>query len=66
LPTGTRIHVRLDEDLGSKISTPGESFAATVADDVQVNGQTVIARGARADGTVVDAKPQGISRAALT
>lgn len=59
LPAGTRIHVRLDQDLGSKISQPGDSFTATVADDVMVNGQTVIAKGARADGTVVDAKPLG-------
>ena len=59
LPTGTQIRVRLDEDLGSKISQPGDSFSATVADDVVVNGQTVIAHGARADGTVIDAKPLG-------
>jgi hypothetical protein len=59
LPKGTRIRVRLDQDLGSKISKPGDSFSATVSDDVVVNGQTVIARGSRADGTVVDAKPLG-------
>jgi hypothetical protein len=59
LPAGTRIHIRLDEDLGSKISQPGESFNATVADAVSINGQTVIPRGARADGTVIDAKPLG-------
>lgn len=59
LPSGTHLHVRLDEDLGSKISQPGETFNATIADDVIVNGQTVIAKGARADGTVVDAKPLG-------
>ncbi len=59
LPAGTRIHVRLDEDLGSKISQSGDSFSATVSDDVIVNGQTIIARGSRADGTVVDAKPLG-------
>ncbi len=59
LPTGTRIHVRLDEDLGSKISQSGDSFTATISDDVVANGQTVIARGSRADGTVVDAKPLG-------
>jgi hypothetical protein len=59
LPAGTRIHVRLDQDLGSKISRPGDNFGATVAEDVQVNGQTVIARGARAEGTVIDAKPLG-------
>jgi len=59
LPVGTQLRVRLDEDLGSKISQPGDSFNATIADDVMVDGQTVIARGARADGTVVDAKPLG-------
>ncbi len=59
LPSGTRLHVRLDQDLGSKISQPGDSFTATVADAVMVNGQTVIPRGARADGTVVDAKALG-------
>lgn len=59
LPSGTRIRVRLDQDLGSKISQPGESFTATVANDVIVNGQTVIPQGARAEGTVIDAKPLG-------
>jgi hypothetical protein len=59
LPAGTRLNVRLDQELGTKISQPGESFTATVADDVKVNGQTVIARGSRADGTVIDAKALG-------
>jgi hypothetical protein len=59
LPVGTELRVRLDEDLGSKISQPGDSFAATLADDVLVSGQVVIAKGSRADGTVVDAKPLG-------
>ncbi len=59
LPAGTRLRVRLDEDLGSKISRSGDSFSATVADDVVVNGQTVIPRGAHAEGTVIDAKPLG-------
>ena len=59
LPSGTRIRVRLDQDLGSKISQAGDSFSATVADDVLVNGETVIPKGARAEGTVIDAKPLG-------
>ena len=63
LPSGTRLHVRLDQDLGSKISQPGDSFTATVADAVMVNGQTVIHRGARADGTVIDAKAWVASKA---
>ena len=59
LPAGTSLRVRLDEALGSKISQSGDSFTATVSDDVMVNGQTVIARGSRADGTVIDAKALG-------
>lgn len=59
LPIGTSIRVRLDQDLSSKTSQPGDTFQATVADDVTVHGQTVIARGSRADGTVVDAKALG-------
>lgn len=59
LPAGTHLRVRLDQDLGSKISQAGDSFSATVADDVLVNGQVVIPRGARAEGTVIDAKPLG-------
>lgn len=59
LPTGTAIRVRLDTDLGSKISQPGDSFTATVADSVMKNGEVVVPKGARAEGTVVDAKPLG-------
>lgn len=59
LPSGTTIRVRLDTDLGSKISQPGDSFSATVADDVRKDGDVVIPKGARAEGTVVDAKPLG-------
>ena len=59
LPAQMRIRVRLDQDLGSKINQPGDTFTATVADDVVVNGQTVIRQGARAEGTVIDAKPLG-------
>ena len=59
LPANTHLRVRLDQDLGSKISQPGQTFAATVASDVVVNGETIVPRGARAEGTVVDAKPLG-------
>ncbi|MFP5208568.1 MAG: hypothetical protein ACLGRW_04685 [Acidobacteriota bacterium] len=59
LPAGTRVRVRLDQDLGSKLSMTGDTFTATVVDDVVVNGHVVIPRGLRAQGTVVDAKPLG-------
>ena len=59
IPAGTRLRVRLDQDLGSKISQPGETFTATVVDPVIVNGQTIIPREAQAEGLVVDAKALG-------
>ena len=59
IPVNTPLRVRLDEDLGSKISQPGESFGATVVDPVVVNGQTVIPARAHAEGTVIDAKALG-------
>lgn len=59
IPAGTHLRVRLDQDLGSKVSQDGEDFTATVANDVVVDGQTVIPRGAQAEGTVVAAKALG-------
>jgi hypothetical protein len=59
IPAGTRIRVSLGQELGSKISQAGQSFSATVADPIVVNGVTVVRAGARASGTVVDAKSLG-------
>jgi len=59
IPAGTEITVRLGDAVGSKISQPGQSFSATVARDVQIDGNTVIPSGASASGVVVDAKPLG-------
>jgi hypothetical protein len=59
VPAGTTLTVRLGEAIGSKLSSPGDSFKATLADDVTVDGNTVIPAGAEAKGTVVDAKPLG-------
>jgi hypothetical protein len=66
VPAGTTLTVRLGEALGSKLSTPGQSFTATLASAVTVDGNTVIPAGASARGTVVDAQPLGkIKGAAL-
>lgn len=59
IPAGTPITVRLGEALSSKTSSAGQGFTATVAQPVVVDGKTVIARGAAAHGTVVDAKAMG-------
>lgn len=59
IPAGTHIAVRTQQDLGSKISQAGETFTATVALPIKIEGQTVIHTGAPVSGTVVDAKPLG-------
>ena len=59
IPSGTALMVRLGDTLSSKDSHAGDSFSATVARPVQVNGKTIIDQGARASGTVVDAKGMG-------
>jgi hypothetical protein len=51
--------VVLDQAVGSKISTPGQAFSATVQAPVEVNGRVAIPKGARASGIVRDAKPAG-------
>jgi hypothetical protein len=59
IAAGTNVTVRLVDSLSSKTSSPGDSFSATLEDPVVVDGNTVIPAGARAKGTVVDAKPLG-------
>lgn len=59
VPAGTALTVKLGQQLGSKISQAGQSFNATLAHDVAVNGQTIIPAGASATGTVVNAQPLG-------
>jgi hypothetical protein len=59
VPAGTVLTVRLANAVGSKISTAGQTFTATVATPVEVDGKTVIPAGASASGIVVDAKPLG-------
>jgi hypothetical protein len=59
LPQQTAIHVTLDQALSSNHSRPGDHFDATVAEDVVVNGRTVIPQGSHVEGLVVDARHSG-------
>jgi hypothetical protein len=59
VPAETVVSVVLDEQVGSKISTPGQEFHATVQSPIEVDGRTAIPKGARATGVVKDAKPAG-------
>jgi hypothetical protein len=56
---GTKLTIKLSDDLGSKTSQTGQSFSATLDKDVVVDGQTAIAAGANVSGTVVIAHSYG-------
>ena len=59
IPAGRVLTIRLGDAVGSKLSQPGQSFGGSLAKPVEVDGQTVIAAGAKVHGEVVDAKPLG-------
>src|SRR5882762_644466 len=56
VPADTVISVVLDQSLGTKTSTSGQTFAATVNEPIEIDGKSAILKGARASGIVKDAK----------
>lgn len=66
IPADTPITVRTQSALGSKTSQSGDSFSATVADPITVNGEVVVPEGAQAQGTVVEAVAKGKIKGAAT
>src|SRR5690348_1418248 len=59
VPADTRLSVVLDQSVGSKISTSGQAFSATVEAPVEVNGRVAIPRDAHVAGVVTEAKAAG-------
>jgi len=59
VPEGTGIAVRLLDSLSSARNHGGDTFAATVAEPVFVNGWVAIPRGSDVTGRVLTARPSG-------
>ncbi|HXX71143.1 MAG TPA: BON domain-containing protein [Candidatus Acidoferrum sp.] len=59
VPAGTDLVVTTSQALGSKLSQTGQTFLASVAQTVSVDGQTAIPKGSAVSGTVVTAKEKG-------
>ncbi len=59
LPSGTALHVRLDQTLASNQNRSGDAFEATVAEPIVLDKKTVIPEGARVQGRVVEARESG-------
>src|SRR5438477_12932944 len=59
IPAGTRVTVRMGQSLSSESAQPGQSFDATLANDVVVDGNTVAKAGAPVKGKVTSVKSSG-------
>jgi hypothetical protein len=59
VPAGTTIVMTLDDSVSSKDATTGQKVACSVAENVQVNGQTVIPRGSRGSCSVASVQASG-------
>lgn len=56
---GTEVRLRMLDKLSSANATEGQRFNLELEDDLQVDGKTVVPRGAKAVGTVMSAKKKG-------
>lgn len=59
VPAGTVLTVTTGQPLSSKTSQAGQTFTATLAQPVTINGTAALPRGATVNGTVVSAKAKG-------
>jgi len=59
LPEGTVVAITLDQAISSEDSRSGQSFDATVSDAIVVDGKTVVPKGSRATGRIVEAESSG-------
>src|SRR5262249_52671839 len=59
IPSGTSIHIILTDAISSGKNNAGDTFMASLADPIVVNGETVVPRGATVKGRVIDAKESG-------
>ena len=62
IPAGTELQVRTNEAINSKAATQGQTFSATVAQDVtDASGQIVIPRGSPAQLVINEVKGGGVT-----
>ncbi len=59
VPAGTAIQVTLDQSLASDKNRNGDEFEASISSPVVIDGKTVIPKGARVRGRVIEARESG-------
>src|SRR5689334_9605394 len=58
IPEGTRLRVRLEQDLSSATAQEGDAVQLSVVDEVKIGSATVIAQAAPVVGRVIQAAPK--------
>src|SRR5207244_8770382 len=59
IPEGTELTVLLIDPISTGKNKAGDSFTASIAEPIVVNGETIVGRGAKVEGRVVDAEGSG-------
>jgi len=59
LPSGTPIVVRVNEHLSSETARAGDTFSASLAQPLVVNGRTLLSQGTAVTGRVISAQKSG-------
>jgi hypothetical protein len=59
IPAGTRLRVALTNAVSSDKSRPGDPFMGVLAEPVVIDGETLLEKGTKVRGRVVDAKGSG-------
>lgn len=59
IPEGTDVRLQVNEKISSATATEGQRFDLTLDEDLRVGGVVVVARGAKAVGTVISARKRG-------
>ena len=62
LPAGTKIHLRMDSEISSKVSSVNDTFTATVAKPISVGNAVILSAGAVIEGRVIKVSTAGIGR----
>ena len=59
IPAGTTLRITLIDAVSSDKNRAGDKFAASLAEPVVIDGKTVLSKGTKLRGRVVDAKESG-------
>jgi hypothetical protein len=62
LPAGTKIRIQMDNEINSKVSSPGDTFTTTISEPVRVRDTVVLPIGTIIEGRVTKVKRASIGR----